>query len=115
MPDLDLVHRAADRAVLEQLVSRGDDLSAVRHTLVFFQRPNGDVRDGKLMFNPLAAQLISRGWGIYSLHADGVSGEAQRRVDPASINDLSAEMEALAAEFGVTYDGWECAVVVKQP
>ena len=111
MSDLDKVGRAADRAILEQLLQHGDDLSAERHTLVFFCRADGDERHGELVFNPLAERLIAGGWSIYTLHADGVSGEAQRRVDPASINQISEDMEALAEEFGVDYDGWECAVV----
>lgn len=112
MPDLDLVRRAVDRAVLEQLIKQGDDLSAERHTLVFFLRAKGDARHGELIFNPLAERLVASGWSIYTLHADGVSGEKQQhRVDPAAINRLSEDMEALAAEFGVDYDGWECAVI----
>ncbi|MEZ5958849.1 MAG: ribonuclease E inhibitor RraB [Hyphomonadaceae bacterium] len=111
MADLNLVHRGVDRAVLEELVKRGDDLTTVRQTLVFFLRRKSDARDGELVFNPLAAELVARGWTIHSLHADGISGEAQRLVDPASTNNLSTEMEALAAEFGVNYDGWECAIM----
>jgi hypothetical protein len=112
MDDLDAVKRPADRALLEQLIKRGDDLSAARHTLVFLLRAKGDQRDGELVFNPLAGRLVAAGWSIYTLHADGVSGEAQRRVDPIGINQISDAMDALAAEFGVDYDGWECAVVV---
>ena len=111
MSDLDKVSRPADRALLEQLNQHGDDLSAVRHTLVFFCRADGDQRDGERVFSPLAERLIAAGWSIYTLHADGVSGEAQKRVDPVSINQISADMEALASEFGVEYDGWECAIV----
>ncbi|HYD87893.1 MAG TPA: ribonuclease E inhibitor RraB [Vitreimonas sp.] len=111
MSDLDKVSRPADRAILEQLNQHGDDLSSVRHTLVFFLRAEDDERDGELVFNPLAERLVAAGWSIYTLHGDGVSGEAQRRVDPVGINRISEEMEALAAEFGVVYDGWECAIV----
>jgi hypothetical protein len=112
MADLDTVRRPVDRAILEQLIQHGDNLTAQRHTLVFFCRRDGDERDGELVFNPMAERLIAAGWSIYTLHGDGVSGESQRHVHPSGINEISDDMEALAEEFGVDYDGWECAVVV---
>jgi hypothetical protein len=109
--DLSGVKRKADRALLEQLERQGDDMSAARHTLVFFYRRKDERRDSELVLNPVAQRLQTAGWAICGLDADGVIAEAQRFVDPDTVNRLSEEMEAIAAEFGVDFDGWECAVI----
>lgn len=103
--------RPGDRAIFEQLIARGDRLGAPRHTIVFFYKLADDVRASELAFNPLAQRLVAAGWRISDLRADAVIAETERPADALSIDALSDEMEALAAEYGVDFDGWECAVM----
>jgi hypothetical protein len=113
MPDLSAVIRPGDRAILEELAKRGDALTEPRHVIVFFFRFEDDARSAEAVCNPLAQRLISLGWTVSGLEADAVIVESERRVDPDSVNDMAEIMEAVAHEFGVDFDGWECALVAQ--
>jgi hypothetical protein len=110
MSGSDRVERIGDRTVLEELLKRGDDPTRPRHTIVFFYRHDDDERSAELAFNPLAVRLQTLGWSV-NLADDAVIAEANRTVDPDALNAMSEVMEELAREFGVRYDGWECALL----
>jgi hypothetical protein len=110
MSGSDRVERIGDRTVLEELLKRGDDPTRPRHTIVFFHRHEDDERSAELAFNPLAVRLQTLGWSV-NLADDAVIAEAHRTVDPDALNAMSDAMEDLAHEFGVRYDGWECALL----
>jgi hypothetical protein len=103
--------RPADQVILDELRKRGDTLTALRHTLAYFYLFADDQRSAELTLNPMAQRLLLSGWAIVDLRADALIVEGQRAVDPASLNVMIEEMEALASEFGVEFDGWECAIV----
>jgi regulator of RNase E activity RraB len=105
------VERIGDRAILKKLLKRGDDPAKPRHTVVFFYRRGDDERSAELAFNPLALRLQTLGWSVIDLGEDAVIAEAHRPVDPDAINAMSETMEGLAHEFGVVFDGWECALL----
>jgi hypothetical protein len=103
--------RPGDQAILDELRKRGDTLTAPRHTLAYFYLFADDQRSAELTLNPMAQRLLSSGWAIVDLRADALIVEGQRAVDPTNLNAMIDEMEALASEFGVEFDGWECAIV----
>lgn len=111
----DSAKRPGDQAILEELVKRGDDLSAPRHTLVFFYRAKDDTRSAEAVLNPLAQRLQAIGWGVVDLREDALIAETQRPADAASVDSMVDQMEALAREFGVKFDGWECAILGAKP
>lgn len=98
-----------------ELRARGDPLTAPRHTLAFFYLFKGDKRSAELTLNPMAQRLIASGWSVVDLRADALIVEADRAVDAANLDVMIGEMEALASEFGVDFDGWECAVLGDEP
>lgn len=103
--------RPGDQAILDELRNRGDTLTVPRHTIAYFYLFPDDQRSAELTLNPMAQRLLVTGWVLVDLRADALIVEAQRAVDPVSINAMIDEMETLASEFGVEFDGWECAIL----
>ncbi len=114
MADLRKLRRAADRAVLEQLLKHGDDLSVPRDTVVYFYLHGGERRASEEVLGALGADLEARGFTVRraAVH-DGVIGNADRAVDPVSLDALIGDMLELAETHDVDFDGWECAMISK--
>jgi hypothetical protein len=108
--DLSGVRREPDRAILEQLLKHGDDLSRPRHTLMFFYRIKNDDRPRGALFDGLIASAASIGLSVGRNDDDGLVLEGEMFVDPARLNDLIGWAEREAAIAGVEFDGWECAI-----
>ena len=108
--DLSSVRRNGDRGILEELLRRDDPLTEPRHTLVFFHVLKDEARPAEIVLNPLALRATQNGWRVAGMDSTGVIIETERSADPNSVNAMSSLMEAWAEEFGVEYDGWECAV-----
>jgi hypothetical protein len=81
---------------------------------VFFDVRKDDARNPELVLNPLALAASQIGWRIAGVNKSGLTIESEQMVDPDSVNAMSDQMDALAREFGVEFDGWECAVMTDE-
>jgi regulator of RNase E activity RraB len=106
--DADLVAEsfAADRSVLESLLSNGDVPSLVREIDVAFR---GDLAS----LDNLHADAPRRGWRVLQYMDDG-SGEGflnlarDQTTEVDAIETMTIELLSMARDYGVTYDGWGC-------
>jgi hypothetical protein len=95
---------APDDAVRGVLDEHGDDGTTPRHTLFYFY--DGDIEGltraaqaAGYTANPTAKQ-------------PGVILERHMPVDEDSFDPVVERMEDWADEFGCTFDGWECQLLV---
>jgi regulator of ribonuclease activity B len=106
MPDIDPI----DQQVLDSLQDAGADLSKPTNFIFFV------IFDGPDRYASAAERLSEAGWSCAAVPAgegeDGVTMFADRDEVPSPENvvRMRAEIEAVAEEFGGTYDDWEAAV-----
>jgi hypothetical protein len=90
--------------IREVLDEHGDDGTTPRHTLFYFY--DGDIEE-------LARATVAAGYTTtQTAKQPGVILETEMAVDEETFDPVVERMEDWADEFGCTFDGWECAMLV---
>lgn len=103
--------REIDRALLDQIVQAGDDLSEARHTLLFFY----EIKErGRASFDLIVGDSAQYGLSVSVQDGDSLILEGQQYVDPDRLKPLLDWAVRIANEANADFDGWECALIERQ-
>ena len=101
---------AGDRAVIEQLVRHGSDLSVPTHVVHYIYVPAVEPARG------VGDQLERDGYDVRVTAPEGrrdpwlVTAETYTAITPEGVERARRQMERVATTHGGEYDGWEAAI-----